>query len=45
MVIGGGEVSEALSLSPPSVSRLVENGANILGNQKDLAVKIAEMEI
>ena len=40
-------VSEAfdLSLSPSSVSRIVESGENILDNKKDVAVKIADMEI
>jgi plasmid maintenance system antidote protein VapI len=41
----GTEVAKALSLSPPSVSRLVENGENILDNQKEVAVKIANMEL
>ena len=41
----GTEVAKALSLSPPSVSRLVENGENILDNQKHVAVKIADMEL
>ena len=41
----GTEVAKALSLSPASVSRIVENGGNILGNQKDVAVKIADMEL
>ena len=41
----GTEVAKALSLSPPSVSRLVENGENILDNQKCVAVKIAVMEL
>ena len=41
----GTAVAKALSLSPPSVSRIVENGENILDNQKDIAVKIADMEI
>ncbi len=36
---------EGLSLSPSSVSRIVENGENILENQKDVAVKIADMEL
>ena len=41
----GIEVAEALSLSPSSVSRIVESGKNILDNKKDVAVKIADMEI
>jgi chromosomal replication initiation ATPase DnaA len=41
----GTEVAKALSLSPPSVSRLVENGGKILDNQKHVAVKIADMEL
>jgi REP element-mobilizing transposase RayT len=41
----GIEVAEALSLSPSSVSRIVESGENILDNKKDVAVKIADMEI
>ena len=41
----GTEVAKALSLSPPSVSRIVECGENILDNQKDVGVKIACMEI
>ena len=40
----GIEVAEALSLSPSSVSRIVESGKNILDNKKDVAVKIADME-
>ena len=39
----GIEVAEALSLSPSTVSRIVECGENILDNQKDVAVKIADM--
>jgi len=38
-------LAEALSLSPSSVSRIVESGENILDNKKDLAVKITDMEI
>ncbi len=41
----GIEVAEALSLSPSSVSRIVESGKNILDNKKDVAVKIADMEL
>lgn len=41
----GIEVAEALSLSPSSVSRIVESGENILDNKKDVVVKIADMEI
>ena len=41
----GTEVAKALSLSPPSVSRLVENGEKILDNQKHIAVKIIDMEL
>ena len=41
----GIEVAQALSLSPSSVSRIVESGENILDNKKDVAVKIADMEI
>ena len=41
----GTEVAKALSLSPPSVTRLVENGEIILDNQKDVAVKIEDMEL
>jgi hypothetical protein len=41
----GIEVAKALSLSPSSVSRIVESGKNILDNKKDVAVKIADMEI
>ena len=38
-------VPEALSMSPSSVSRIVETGENIFVNKKDVAVKIADMEI
>jgi len=41
----GIEVAEALSLSPSMVSRIVECGKNILDNKKDVAVKIADMEL
>ena len=41
----GTEVAKALSLSPPSISRLVENGENILDNQKHVAVKMVDMEL
>jgi len=42
----GTEVAKVLLMSPPSVSRLVENGEIILDNQKDVAVRIEEdMEI
>ena len=41
----GIEVAEALSLSPSSVSRIVESGEKILDNKKDVAAKIADMEI
>ena len=41
----GTEVAKALSLSPPSVSRLVENGEKILDNQKHVAVRIADMKL
>jgi len=41
----GTEVAKALSLSPPSVSRLVGNGENILDKRKDLAVNMAQMEL
>ncbi len=41
----GTEVAKVLSLSPPSVSRLVENGDNILENQKHIAAKITNMEL
>ncbi|KKL15661.1 hypothetical protein LCGC14_2503360 [marine sediment metagenome] len=41
----GIEVAEALSLSPSSVSRIVESGKNILDNKKGVAVKIADMEL
>ena len=41
----GTEVAKALSLSPPSVTRLVENGEKILDNQKHVSVKIADMEL
>jgi len=41
----GTEVVKALPLNPPSVSRLVENGENILDNQKHVAVKMADMEL
>jgi len=34
----GVEVAEALSLSSPTVSRIVENGENILDNKKELAL-------
>ena len=40
----GIEVAEALSLSPSSVSRIVESGEKILDNKKDVAAKIADME-
>ena len=40
----GVEVAEALSLSSSTVSRIVECGENILGNQKDIGVKIAYIE-
>ena len=38
-------VAEALSLSPSTVSRIVECGENIFDNQKEAGVKIACMEI
>lgn len=41
----GIEVSEALSLSPSSVSRIVANGENILDSKKNIAVKIADMQL
>ena len=41
----GTEVAKALFLSPPSVSRLVESGENILYNQKHVAVKTADVEL
>ena len=41
----GTEVAKTLSLSPLSVSRLVENGENILDNQKHVAVTMADMEL
>ena len=41
----GIEVAEVLSLSPSSVSRIVEKGENILANKKDIAAKIAEMAL
>ena len=41
----GVEVAEALSLSPPTVSRIVENGQKILDNNRDLAVRLQRMEI
>ena len=41
----GTEVAKVLSLSPPSVSRLVENADNILDNQKHIAVKIRNMAL
>ena len=41
----GAEVAKVLSMSPPSVSRLVENGEIILDDQKDVAVKITNMEL
>ena len=41
----GAEVAKALSLSPPSVSRLVENGEKILDNQKHVSVKMTDMEL
>ena len=41
----GVEVAEALSVSPSTVSRIVECGENILDNQKDIGVKIVCMEI
>ena len=41
----GIEVAQALCLSPASVSRIVENGENILDKQKDIAVKVADMEL
>jgi len=41
----GTEVAKALSLSSPSISRLVENGEKILDNQKHVAVKMADMKL
>ena len=41
----GTEVAKALSLSPPSVSRLVVNGEKILDNQKHVAVKMTDMKL
>ena len=41
----GIEVAEVLSLSPSSVSRIVENAENILHNKKDIVVKIVDMEL
>ena len=41
----GIEVAKALSLSPPTVSRIVENGEKILENNRGIAVKVATMEI
>ena len=35
----------SLSLSPSSVSRIVERGENILDHKKNIAVKITDMEI
>jgi len=37
----GVEVAEALSLSSPTVSRIVENGENILDNNRKLALELA----
>ena len=37
----GVEVAEVLSLSSPTVSRIVENGENILGNNRKLALELA----
>jgi hypothetical protein len=41
----GTEVAKAFSISLPSVSRIVENGENILDNQKNVALKITKMEL
>ena len=41
----GIEIAEALSLSPATVSRIVENGENILDKQRDIAFKLANMEM
>ena len=41
----GTEGAKALSLSPSSVSILAENGENILGNQKHVAVKVEDVEL
>ncbi len=41
----GVEVAEALSLSSPTVSRIVENGQKILDNNRELAVRLQRMEI
>ena len=41
----GVEVADALSLSPSTVSRIVERGENILDNQKDVAVRMADIAI
>ena len=40
----GVEVAEALSLSSPTVSRIVENGQKILDNNRELAVRLQRME-
>lgn len=36
----GVEIAEALSLSSPTVSRIVENGRKILDNNRELAVRL-----
>ena len=44
-MLRGVEVAEALSVSPSTVSRIVECGENILDSKKNIAVKIADMEL
>ena len=41
----GTEVAKTLLLSPPSVSRIVENGENILDKRKDVAVEVGDLEL
>ena len=38
-------LAEAMSLTPSSVSTIPENGEKIFDNKKDVAVKIADMEL
>ncbi len=45
MAVKGIEVAEALSISPSSVSRIVETCGNVLDNRKEVAVMMADMEI
>jgi len=41
----GIEISDTLSSSPPTISRIVEKGQNVLDTNKDLAIKLSIVEI